>query len=203
MRKCANCIVPIPVHPIHRHILIVTYIHYNIKFCLGFLDKRFNIAKFLSICQNPESVSLSKSEFLSCLWCCKLFFVFWLYQSWFHFIRASCIHKQTVFKLPFSSCHFLCFIGTTPWPTNGYLPGNRNLLQLVVGSIFNKFWLSDFKDGGLPCSLQKLSALGFIITTVLDNVVCRFVKHGILPHTTFGIIASCTLQLCLKIYFWK
>jgi hypothetical protein len=43
--------------------------------------------------------------------------------------------------------------------------GNGNLLQLVVGSTFNKFWLSGFKDGGLPCSLQKLSALGFIITS--------------------------------------
>jgi hypothetical protein len=28
-----------------------------------------------------------------------------------------------------------------------------------------------------------------------------FVKHGILPHTTFGIVARCTLQLCLEMYF--
>jgi hypothetical protein len=28
-----------------------------------------------------------------------------------------------------------------------------------------------------------------------------FVKNGILPHTTFGIVARCTLQLCLEMYF--
>jgi hypothetical protein len=51
-------------------------------------------------------------------------------------------------------------------------------------------------------SLQKLtlllSALGFIITTVLGNVVVMFLYNMIFCHgTTLGIVARCTLQLCL------